>query len=99
MTDEQGYKHPRNPSFLGADGTTWDFAFGEFIKNMTAGGLFLETPKTFAVGEEITLTFSYPGYEIPVKIVGEIVWNVPQGLGVKFKTPRERLEKVINASS
>jgi len=51
------------------------------------------------VGEEIILTFSYPGHENPVKIVGEIVWNVPQGLAVKFKTADERLEAAIKALS
>jgi Tfp pilus assembly protein PilZ len=97
--NEERREHPRKPCFVGVEGATWDSAFSGFVKNMSAGGVFFETPKAFAVGEEITLTFSYPGHENPVKIAGEIVWNGAQGLGVKFKTPDERLEGVIKALS
>jgi Tfp pilus assembly protein PilZ len=96
---EERREHPRKPCLISADGATGDSAFNGFIKNISAGGVFIETPQAFAVGEEVSLTFSCPGHEDPVKIVGEIVWNVPGGLGVKFKTPDERLEAVIKALS
>lgn len=92
-------KHPRKPCFIAVEGATWDSAFHGFIKNIGAGGVFFETPQAFAVGQEITLTFSYPGHENPVKIVGEIVWNVPQGLAIKFKTADQRFEAAIKAVS
>ncbi len=95
--NEEARKHPRNPCFVAVESATWDSAFNRFIKNVGAGGVFFETPKAFAVGEKIILTFSHPGHENPVRIVGEIVWNVPQGLGVKFKYQDERLEAAINA--
>jgi len=97
--NEERRKHSRKPCFIAVEGATWDSAFNGFTKNIGAGGVFIETPQAFTVGEEITLTFSYPGHENPVKIVGEIVWNVPQGLAVKFKTADERLEAVIKALS
>lgn len=97
--NEERRKHPRKPCFVAVEGATWDSALDGFIKNISAGGVFFETPKAFAVGEEITLTFLYPGHEKPVKIVGEIVWNAPQGLGVKFKTADERFEAAIKALS
>jgi Tfp pilus assembly protein PilZ len=95
--NEERRKHLRKPCFIAVKGATWDSAFDGFIKNIGAGGVFFETPKAFAVGEEITLTFLYPGHEKPVKIVGEIVWNLPEGLAVKFKTADERLEAAIKA--
>ena len=97
--NEERRKHSRKPCFIAVDGATWDSAFNGFTKNIGAGGVFIETPQAFAVGEEITLTFSCPGHENPVKVVGEIVWNIPQGLAVKFKTADERLEAVIKALS
>ncbi len=97
--NEERRKHSRKPCFMAVEGATWDSAFNGFTKNIGAGGVFIETPQAFAVGEEITLTFSCPGHENPVKIVGEIVWNIPQGLAVKFKTADERVEAVIKALS
>ncbi len=101
QTNKHGERreHPRKPCFISADGAACDCAFNGFIKNISTGGVFIETPQAFAVGQEITLTFSYPGHENPVKIVGEIVWNIPQGLAVKFKTADERVEAVIKALS
>ena len=92
-------KHPRKSHFMAVEGATLDSAFNGFIKNISALGVFLETPKAFAVGEEITLSFSDPDHEDPVKIVGEIVWNIPGGLAVKFKKPDKRLEAFIKALS
>jgi hypothetical protein len=81
-------KHPRKPCSVVVEGASWDSAFNGCIKNMGGGGVFIETPSAFAVGEEITLIFSSPNHEEPIKIVGEIVWNAPGGLGVAFnKTP------------
>jgi Tfp pilus assembly protein PilZ len=97
--NEERRKHSRKPCFMAVEGATWDSAFNGYTKNIGAGGVFIETPQAFAVGEEITLTFSCPGHENPVKIVGEIVWNIPQGLAVKFKTAGERVEAVIKALS
>ena len=97
--NEERRKHSTKPCFIAVEGATWDSAFNGFIKNIGDSGVFIETPQAFAVGEEITLTFSYPGHENPVKIVGEIVWNVPQGLAIKFKMPDERFEEAIKAVS
>jgi Tfp pilus assembly protein PilZ len=96
---EERRKHPRKPCAMAVDGSTWDSAFNGFIKNLSAAGVFIETPHAFAVGEQIRLTFSYPGLEDPVEVVGEIVWNVPQGLGVKFNTPDERFEAMMKSRS
>ena len=65
--NEERRKHSRKPCFIAFEGATWDSAFNGFTKNIGAGGVFIETPQAFAVGQEITLTFSYPGHENPVK--------------------------------
>ncbi len=48
------------------------------IKNISKGGVFIETSGTFSVGQEISLYF---GKE---NIIGTIVWIGSQGVGVKF---------------
>ncbi len=101
MTDpnkpEEQRKDARSPCSVDADCTTWNSAFRGSLQNISAGGVFIETKGAFGVGDEITLTFSTPNHQDPVKIVGEIVWHVPQGIGVKFKTPGQELEAVIKS--
>jgi Tfp pilus assembly protein PilZ len=46
----------------------------------------------FAVGREITLTFSSSNYEDPIKITGKIAWGGPRGIGVKFSEVTLSLE-------
>jgi Tfp pilus assembly protein PilZ len=77
-------EHTREPCFLAVDYGTRDGVFKDFITNMSAGGVFIETRMPFAVGREITLTFSSSNYEDPIKITGKIAWSGPRGIGVKF---------------
>jgi Tfp pilus assembly protein PilZ len=91
-------EHSRKSCSIEVTYTTQDEVCTDFIKNISTGGLYIDTPAAFAAGEEITLTFAAPGQEGPIKVTGEIVWNVPGGLGVRFrKPPGKDLEKVIES--
>jgi hypothetical protein len=69
----------------------------DFIGHIGTGGMFIETPPTFSVGEEITLVFS-PTYEQgPVRVSGKIVWCVPSGVGIKFTSATDDLEEILGA--
>jgi Tfp pilus assembly protein PilZ len=48
------------------------------IKNISKGGVFIETSGTFSVGQEISLYF---GKET---IIGTVIWVDPKGIGLKF---------------
>jgi Tfp pilus assembly protein PilZ len=85
-------EHTREPCFLAVDYGTRDGVFKDFITNMSAGGVFIETRMPFAVGQEITLTFSSSNYEDPIKITGKIAWGGPRGIGVKFSKANLSLE-------
>jgi Tfp pilus assembly protein PilZ len=87
-------QHSREPCFLAVDYGTRDGVFKDFITNMSAGGVFIETRMPFAVGQEITLTFSSSNYEDPIKITGKIAWGGPRGIGVKFHKVHRSLEKL-----
>jgi len=60
--------------------------FTDFIKNISPGGAFIETSAPCLPGEHLTMMFSLPDQEEPVKITGKIVWRAPEGVGVKFTT-------------
>lgn len=79
-------EHQRTPCFIPVDYATQDQVLKGFIQDISAGGLSIQPRTSFSVGEEITLTFSPPNCQEPIKIKGEIVRSNRLGIGVKFKT-------------
>lgn len=84
---EEQRKYFRRSYFRDVDYATNDQVFRDFIQNLSAGGMFIETRQSFCVGQEITLVFALPACGKPVRIRGEIVRSGPQGIGVRFKKP------------
>jgi len=82
-------EHQRTPCLIPVDYANQDQVFKGFIQDISAGGLFIKPRTSFSVGEEITLTFSPPNCQEPIKIKGEIVRSNRLGIGVKFKTVRK----------
>ena len=62
---------------------TPDRAFSGFIQNISSGGLLIETRETLPVGEQVTLSFMRPKSRDYVKVGGEVVRKMPDGVGVK----------------
>jgi Tfp pilus assembly protein PilZ len=89
-------KHYRKPFFTAVDYATQDGVYKDFIKNISAGGVFIETCMPLTVGQEISLTFPTPNQQ-HIKIIGEIVRISDQGIGVKFKIANEEQETMIKA--
>jgi hypothetical protein len=85
MVFKGGRKHYRKPVFTVVDYATQGHAYKDFIRNISPGGVYIETPMPFSVGQELSLTFALPTYEKHIKISGEIVRVDSQGIGVKFK--------------
>jgi hypothetical protein len=88
-------KDPRHacsiPVLCAAD----DRVFEDLIRDISAGGAFVETAESFLPGDDITLTFSSSDLEKPIKIRGKVVWRTAQGIGVQFKTPSKDLQAMI----
>lgn len=74
-----------------------DRAFKDFIKNISAGGVFIETNTPFSIGKDITLTFSFSNYQHPIKITVKIVWTDTLGIGVQFKSETQDLVAMIKS--
>jgi Tfp pilus assembly protein PilZ len=58
-------------------------AYKVFILNISRGGALISTGKQFLLREKVELAFRHPDTEEDHKITGEIVWEGPQGIGVK----------------
>lgn len=82
-------EHPRKQTLINITYSDSDHkrAFTDFIQDISAGGLFIETGIPLSVNQELILTFSLPGPENPIKIKGKIVRTDQKGLGVKFNEP------------
>jgi hypothetical protein len=76
---------------------TEDRVFEDLVRDISAGGAFVETSEAFSPGQHITMTFSSPDLEQPIKITGEVMWRTAQGIGVKFKTASKDLEAMISS--
>ena len=61
-------------------------AFRDFVLDIGAGGLFIQSCRPWPVGQEIELVFSLFDHHAPIRLTGEVTWSCPEGIGVKFKS-------------
>jgi Tfp pilus assembly protein PilZ len=96
LSNESGQKgrrkHHRKSFFMVVDYTAQGNAYRDYIKDMSAGGVFIQTPVSFRIGQELSLTFTLPKSQRHIRVSGEVVRTSPQGIGVKFKIAREQQE-------
>jgi len=72
-------------------------AYKDYIQDISAGGVFIETRMPFSVGQEVSLSFPLPDHEKYIRITGEVVRTSPQGIGVKFKMVDQDQETMIRS--
>ena len=78
-------KHPRKYVSIYAICDTKNCNFRDFTKNVSSGGVFIETDTTLSVNEEVFMTLLHSSFEVPIRASGKIVRVDPKGMGVKFK--------------
>jgi uncharacterized protein (TIGR02266 family) len=77
--------------------------------NLSEMGIFLTTPTPLGKGTRIELSFSEPGIEEPIRVLGEVVWTlqagpgIEPGMGVRFIDPspeaRARVKALIRTTA
>ena len=65
-------------------------AHKDFIHDISAAGVFIETQSPSSAGEKITLTFSIANHKKPVTITGKIVRSDPDGFAVDFRQKTQK---------
>ena len=90
-------KHQREPFFMVADYSTEDRVYRDYIQNVSAGGVFIETHMPFTSGQEVSLAFPLPNYKKYIKIIGEVARVTPQGIGVVFKMINQEQETMVKS--
>ncbi|MGA7144053.1 MAG: PilZ domain-containing protein [Desulfobacterales bacterium] len=58
--------------------------FEDFVRNISAGGLYIETSLVSELGQQLNMTFSHPESGHPIKVAGKIVRVDSEGIGVRF---------------
>ena len=77
--------HDRISCMITADCLCQGRASNNYVKDISFGGVFIETTQPFELGQEITMTLSFSHHVKPFKLTGEIVRTDPRGVGVEFK--------------
>jgi Tfp pilus assembly protein PilZ len=90
-------KHEREPFFMVADYSAEDRVYRDYIQNVSAGGVFIETHMPFTSGQEVSLAFPLPNYEKYIKIIGEVARVTPHGIGVVFKIVNQEQETMVKS--
>ncbi len=81
-------EHSREDTSVYAFFETNDLSFKDFIKNLSAGGVFIETQIPLSVNKELFIRFLHPDSGALIKVAGKIARIDSKGVGVKFDKPR-----------
>ncbi len=80
-------EHTRKSTLIYVDCTDKKSTFTDFIQNISAGGLFIETNIPSFINQELSMTFTLPNTEDPLEIKGKVVRSDSKGIAVKFDEP------------
>jgi Tfp pilus assembly protein PilZ len=70
-------------------------SYRDSLINLSQGGACIHTFRSFSVGEEISLEL--PPQDHGERVVGDVVWVRPEGIGVKFRIPGQVImEKLVS---
>jgi hypothetical protein len=78
-------KYPRRSTLIGITYSSGQrCTFEDFVRNISAAGLFIETNLLSELGQKLTMTFSHPDSGDPIKVLGKVIRVDSGGIGVKF---------------
>ena len=77
-------KHPRKDTSIYAVFSGQDCYFRDYISDISAGGLYIETETALFINQELVITFFLPDAGAPVKIKGKVVRTDSKGIGIEF---------------
>jgi len=98
--DESGptmRENPRRPCLINTHYSVKDRKYRSYILDISVGGVFVETERTFPAGQPITLLLSIPQNKSPFTLRGRVAWSGPQGFGVKFHSITPDQDKAIRS--
>ena len=61
-----------------------DASYIDYIEDINAWGVFIQSEQQVPVGESILMTIPLFSNETSIKVLGQVVWSGPEGMGVRF---------------
>jgi uncharacterized protein (TIGR02266 family) len=106
-TGEDRRREEREPVTLVVDYEGVEDLVGDYTENLSTGGTFVHTERTFELGTEVRLILSFPGLVKPISLDGVVRWTraggeEERGVGIEFTSlgeGSERLQQIIEAIS
>jgi type IV pilus assembly protein PilZ len=89
----------RAPIVVRVDYSTVDAFFSEFTRDVNEGGLFIHTDEPCGVDSIVSLQFSVPGIDEPIRTRGRVVWAAQgdaPGMGIEFEDLDDAARARIN---
>ncbi len=81
-------KHSRKTCFFAeVDYRTKNHVYTDPIRDISPGGVFIETENMLAVGEDLAMVFEDYTHIDLIHVVGDIVRRASNGVAVKFDIP------------
>jgi Tfp pilus assembly protein PilZ len=90
-------KAPRKDCLINTNIRVQGSIYNSYILDINQYGAYIETNKSFSVGQEMKLTFATLNSREPLNICGEVIRKDAQGVGVKFQILSERELKTIRS--
>jgi hypothetical protein len=87
----------RKSCLMDVDYSVSDIPFRGLLKNVSPNGVYIETHGTFPPGRSITISFSSPTSDEPVKASGRIVRSVQRGIGVALDKEHKGLQLLLES--
>jgi type IV pilus assembly protein PilZ len=81
-------KDQRTPIELKVQYRRFNSFFSDYAKNISKGGLFIQTPKPLPIGTEFLFRLGIPERQAPFELRGEVKWIESEGdspgMGIQF---------------
>jgi Tfp pilus assembly protein PilZ len=86
--------HGRKSCMISVDYQIGGRIYRDFARNISTGGLLIETAGKFIVGQDVSLTFIEPSFGKQMKTMAQIVWIDPNRMGLRLKANSREVRKV-----
>jgi len=77
-------RNPRIPCRIITEYVISEEAHKGIMRNISIDGAFIESRHELEVDQQITQSFFFPNFEIPIRSNSKIVWVASKGFGVRF---------------
>lgn len=89
-------EHQRLKTRVDIDVVVGDRVIQTDAKDISAGGIFINTSGKFETNKSVRVVFSVPGYDKPFKLQGMIVRVEQNGLAIKFENITPYFKKILD---